>query len=194
MPPSWYVLRIKPRSDTMAASSLERDGFQIFFPKVLKPEESPKNQTGPLFPGYLFIRCDPENGGWPVFRSNYPILGWLKLGNDIPSLPDHVVNELEETLKRINQGGGLWRRFSTGDQVRVTIFGSSSIGEVIQAAKSPEERIRILVKFMGRNVKAQVPSGMVQPLEDLAMKDCRPPRRTRGKGRTIRRSESHILV
>jgi hypothetical protein len=103
-----------------------------------------------------------------------------------PAVPDDVIRERAHRVERINGDGGLWRRFQTGDRVRIVSGKLEGLGEVVEPTSSPQSRVRVLMQFMGRLVSAQVPWNSLEPLGDRPMERGKLPRRTRGQGRRIR--------
>ena len=190
----WYVARTEPRAEFLAAKELNRDGYEVFSPRVRAYRPLVELREAPLFPGYLFLRCDPESDGWPVFRPGHRVLGWVSFGNQVPSIPDQVVQELVERLNGIDTAGGLWRRFSPGELVQVLSGTLDSFAQVVEAPKSPEGRAKVLMEFMGRLVQAQVPWQNLRPVENSEMEKQRLPRRTRGKGRWIATFGPHAVA
>ena len=181
----WYVLRTEPHAEYLAAAQLNRDGIEVFFPrvKVIYPRRG--HADTPLFPGYIFLRWDPENGGWPTFRAVHRVLGLVVFGGVAPTIPEPVISELAERLTNINEGGGVWRRYRPGEKVRVVSKSIESLAEIVEEAKSSRSRAKVLLEFMGRMVQAQVPWEHLQPLEEAGTNQPLP-RRTRGRGRWIR--------
>jgi transcriptional antiterminator RfaH len=182
----WYVLRTEPRAEYMAAGELGRDGFEIFFPRVLSPQPRLGHADTPLFPGYLFLRCDSEGEGWPSLRLGHRVSGWVSFGGIVPSIPDELVAELMGRVDSINATNGLWRRFRPGERVRVVSKTLESLAQVVEEAKSPHARALVLLQFMGRVVEARVPWADLQPVQDQPLEKLRVPRRTRGGGRWVR--------
>ena len=179
----WYVIRTEPRAEYLAVSELGRDGFEVFFPRVNTAFHRLGHTDTPLFPGYIFLRWDPENEGWPSFRLAHRVSGWVSFEGVVPVVPDEVITELSRRVDEITGGEGLWRRFRRGEKVRVVSSTLDSLGEVVEEAKSPHARAKVLLQFMGRLVQAQVPWDALQPLEEHPVGKQRFPRRTRGKGR-----------
>ena len=182
---NWYVLRTEPRAEYMAAAELDGDGFEVFFPRVTSPHQRVGHTDLPLFPGYLFLRCDPQSDGWPSFRMRHRVSGWVNFAGVIPAVPDEVIAEVAHRIDGINATNGLWRRFRQGERVQVTSHGLGAVGEVVEEAKSPQARARVLLNFMGRLVQAQVPWADLQPVQHQITDNQRLPRRTRGRGRWI---------
>jgi len=182
----WYVVRTESRADHLAAYALGLDEFEVFSPRVKIASDRVGKSDAPLFPGYLFLRFDPEVSGWPVFRSAHRILGFVRFGGEFPWLPDIVVEQLADRVDAINSGDGLWRRFRKGETVRVVSGKLESLAVIVEEAKSPQSRAKVLLEFMGRLVQAQVPWQHLSPSEDGSSNEHTALRRTRGRGRWIR--------
>ncbi|MDA1128315.1 MAG: hypothetical protein O2913_06425 [Chloroflexi bacterium] len=182
----WYVARTEPRSEFIAAEELARDGYDVFFPRLTDPKQPSGRTKAPLFPGYLFLRCDREAGGWPSFRNAHRIAGWVRFGGEVPSLPDRDILELRKSLESINQKAGMPPKFSPGEKVHVAAGNLQGLAEIIEGAKTPRARVKVLMQFMGRMVKAQVPWQSVEAVADRPVGKPQLPRRTRGKGRWTR--------
>jgi transcription antitermination factor NusG len=114
------------------------------------------------------------------------MIGWVKFGGEIPWLPDEIMSALIERSELINREGGLWTRFQPGEKVQVVSGHLEGLAEVIRGAKSPNARVQVLLEFMGRQVRAQVPWDSLRPIDDHPVEKQRAPRRTRGKNRWVR--------
>ena len=182
----WYIIRAEPQADFLAASELLNAGFEIFSPRVKSHQAKTIPHFAPLFPGYLFLKWDMEGEGKPSFHGAPHVSGWVNFEGVAPAVPDEVISELAHRVEHINNDGGLWRRFETGDKVRIVSGTLEGLGEVVESTSSPQNRVRVLMQFMGRLVSAQVPWDNLEPLEDRPLEAGRPPRRTRGRGRWIR--------
>jgi transcriptional antiterminator RfaH len=188
MSKAWYILRTKPQSDHLAARNLVRQSFEIFFPKVGVPKPGARQSMIPLFPGYLFINLDSDDNLWPVVTLIPGVMGWLRVEGVVPTVPDDVVQELVERVQVIDSGGGLFTRFRPGQTVRVVSGKLEGLARVMEAPRSPESRVRVLLDFMGRQVLSEVPWHSIKAIDSESGPTIRGrrPRRTRGKGRWIR--------
>jgi len=147
---NWYAVRTRPSADHVAATELGRDGMEVFFPRIIDLKPRPGHPDVPLFPGYLFVKCDPQGDGWPSFRPAHRVLGWLTIGGETPPVPDEAIVELGRRVDAMNGENGLWRRFRTGEKVRVVTGIIDNLGQIIEEAKSPQGRAQVLLEFMGR--------------------------------------------
>ena len=182
----WYVGRTQPRMEYLAADELIRDGFEIFFPCVTAPRPQMGRTDMPLFPGYLFLRFDPNQVKSPLFTTRHRMVGLVRFGDEAAWLLDETITELNGKLADIKNNNGLWRRYHVGDRVEVISNGLESLAEVVEDSKSPQSRVKVLLEFMGRQIPAQVPWQDLTPAEDKPWKNQEPRRRTRGHGRWIK--------
>ena len=186
MKQQWYALRIWPNSERLAADSLSRDGLNVLLPLVKSPVLGGNFKTVPVFPGYLFIQCDIRSERMDTIRNHPGVLGWVRFGNSVPSVPDKAITDLVDRIERLNAGGGLWARFRVGDRVRIIHGAMDSLGEVLEETNSPHGRVKVLLEFMGSMVSAEGPQHSLEPLKGRDPELLRRrPRRTRGSGRWI---------
>lgn len=181
---AWFLVRTESRTEYLAANELGQDGIEIFFPRIKTNLPRLGHRDTPLFPGYLFLRCDPEDG-WPSFRPGHRVLGMVNFGGEFPSVPDQVVDDLIERLKTVNEQGGPWQQFQAGEIVRVISHSLEGYGEVVEEAKSTGSRVKVLLEFMGRMVSAHIPWENLETVDQGTRDVYIRPRRTRGGGRWV---------
>ena len=189
MSQGWYLARTKALSEYLAAIALERNGYELFFPRVQTPRPRIGYGDAPLFPGYLFVHQDADGSGLPAINRVTGVVGWVQFDGVVPKVPDEVIADLNRRLEAINKGGGHWTRFQPGQEVRLIWGSTESLAEVLEEPKSPQSRVRVLLDFMGQLVPARVPWQDLQPLNGDSEPHAyggRSPRRTRGKGRWVR--------
>jgi transcriptional antiterminator RfaH len=185
MDPKWYVVRTKPRVEFSAAAELERDGIEVFSPALKKPHVHSGPRWEPLFPGYIFARCDLETGSWPSFRSRQHVLGLVNFRGELPWLPNDVIVNLKKRCDMINEEGGIWRRYQPGDWVQVVSSTMQGLAQVVEDGKTAQTPVRVLLQLFERLVPVQVPRQDLQPIEGSPKNKAHASRRTRGGGRWI---------
>jgi len=185
MESNWYVVRTEPRAEFISTKELERDGYDVFLPLIVETNPQPGRAESPLFPGYLFLRCDSHPELWPTFRLAHRVIGWVRFGTEVPSISDSEMVVLKERLDRINEQGGNLKRFTPGEIVRINTENFQGLAEILAGGKSPQSQANVILQFMGRLVQAQVPWESLEPVEDRLEEISRARRRTRGKGRRI---------
>ena len=181
----WYVVRTKPRSESLAAREIGRDDIEIFSPLITSDQINKGQTPVPLFPGYIFMRVDLESYGWPSFRSGQHVRGLLNFDGDAPWLPDQIIDELKLRCDTLNEDGGIWRRYEPGDWVQVINSTLQGLGQVVEHGKSSNSPVRVLLHLFERLVPVQVSRHNLQPIENAPKRNLAP-RRTRGGGRWIR--------
>ncbi|MBM3949614.1 MAG: hypothetical protein FJ312_10355 [SAR202 cluster bacterium] len=191
----WFVLRTKPNSESLAAANLERQGYELFYPRVAAPQAKQMGyRMVPLFPGYLFLRCADPYYRWPQVQYTPGVSGWVQLGGETPAVPDKAVEDLVERVKAINSTGGLWRRFKPGEHVLVASGKLEGLARVLEGPKTPQGRVRVLMEFLGQLVTATVPWEDVREIQGDQVVGNRRGRRTRGGGRWIRGFGPHLAA
>ena len=181
----WYVVRTKSRSEFLAARELIRDDLEVFAPLVSTSRAHNGPIPAPLFPGYIFIRLDSESGGRPSFRFGQYAFGLVNFNGEFPWLSDEVIAELKQRCDSINQEGGIWRRYQSGEMVRIVSSSIQSLAQVVEDGKTPQSRVKILLQFLDRLVPAEVSREDLQPVEEKSESKIHAPRRTRGGGRWL---------
>jgi transcriptional antiterminator RfaH len=183
----WYVLRTKPRCDFSTAEQLSREGFSVYCPRLKSPSPSNDTRYVPLFPGYLFLEVDMETRDAELPRQKAGILGWLRLGDDIPTVPTGIISDIRQWVDEINKGAGVLQSFRIGQKVRLIHGNLDSLGEVIEDTPSSNGQVQIVLNFLGRVITASVPWHKLQPVSDqtTTIIPVKGNRRTRGRGRWI---------
>jgi transcriptional antiterminator RfaH len=162
--PRWFVAHTHPHAETKATAHLNRQGFDIYFPRYLKRRRHARRietVVAPLFPRYLFVAIDLNVQRW---RSIYSTVGVSRLvcnGDDPTPVPDGIV----DGLKTREDANGLIKLdsrppFRAGDKIRVLdgVF-SSCLG--LFEGMAERERIAILLDLLGRKVRVVLDPDLV---------------------------------
>ena len=177
----WHIVRVMPRSERLAVEELIANGFESFCPRVIIALADKIDYT-PLFSGYVFARrALNSTNAHPVYLLPH-VYGWVTFDGDIPAVPEHIIEELRSRVANINADGGLRHKYQIGELVKVTLFGVETVGTVTSIPKAQGRPINLLLEFMGREIRAQVPIHNIYPEKNTHMIS----RRSRGKGRWTR--------
>jgi len=180
---NWYTLYTKPNAEALVARTLNARGLTVFLPLLpSRPGERPR----PLFPAYLFVRCDLsiveiESLQWiPGLRRI------LSFGGRPAVVPDAAIALIEHGLAEIETAGGLpTHPYKPGDIVVIDQGPLAGLRGVFQGPVGPAERVRILVHFLGETNRAEVPVDALRRASDDEQQ-IHQRRGTRGRGRYIR--------
>jgi transcriptional antiterminator RfaH len=154
--PRWFVAHTQPHAEAKAVSHLNRQGFEIYFPRYLKRRRHARRietVAAPLFPRYLFVAVDIAAQRW---RSIYSTIGVARLvcnGDEPAAVPDGIV----EALKLREDASGFIKLdyrppFRPGDKIRVLDGAFSSCLGLFESM-AERERIAILLDLLGRKVR-----------------------------------------
>ncbi len=185
----WYAARTKPLAEYAARERLSGAGIEVFLPCAKTPRPRSGHPDTPLFPGYLFLHYNLEEGGLQQLRKMPQLVGVVAFEGVVAEVPDRVITELAQRVETLNAFGGVWTQYRPGEKVRVSLGPVESLAEVVTEAQSPQARVRVLLEFLGRRVEAKVPWHHLQPVGIGGVNanwSGRSHRRTRGRGRWIR--------
>ena len=184
----WYVVHCKSGREIYAASILSNQlGLTIYLPEI-ETNLRRKMQRIPYFSGYFFIQANLQRVGLSRINSSPGILKLLDFGDGPLVVPQILIETIREAVDKHSICCGLlYQKFSPGDSVRVTSGPLEGVEAVFLESLTSGERVRVLLRFLGRLSKAQVD---VNSLEKISNKPHQRERRTRGKGRRINRTTS----
>lgn len=162
----WYAVYTQPRGEAIAQENLERQGFEVFFPRYLKRRSHARKVEmvpAPLFPRYIFMSCRAQEGGLRVVRSTRGAIDLVRSGDEPVSVPASIIDEIQE---RQNEDGyvvlGLHIKFGRGDRIRID-SGPFASYEAIFESMRDNERVIALLSLLGRKVLVNVPVEAVSP-------------------------------
>jgi transcription antitermination factor NusG len=178
---AWYALYTKPNAEAQVARTLIERGFAAYLP-MLPPRGDARAR--PLFPAYLFVRCDLSEVIVDHLQWIPGLRRILTFDGRPAVVPDGAVKLIEDGMREIDAAGGLpLHTFKPGDKVIIEEGPLAGLRGIFEGPLKPAERVHILVRFLGETNRAEVP---VADLRKAADEDFRPRRRgTRGRGRWI---------
>ena len=167
----WYLAQCKPNAAKIAVHNLENQSFGTFLPLQEITKRKGKifqRQIRPLFPGYLFVQIDPDQGVWRQVNSTRGIARLVRLGAE----PSAVPNEIVEALMARCDDHSILRQtvetqssqFHAGNQAQVTQGPFSGFIATISDIE-PNSRIHILIEIMGQTTKVAINAGALQPID-----------------------------
>lgn len=163
---SWVVANTHPHKEHVALDNLERQGFLAYCPRVhrrVRHARRLQQVLRPLFPGYVFIRLDPETEQWRSIDSTLGIRNLVRFGDRPGTIPREFVTGLQETEK---DGAVAIPRareyYDVGEKVRLREGPFEGlIATVLAVAES--ERITVLMDMLCRSVRVRVSLDEVVP-------------------------------
>ena len=153
--PYWTVAVAMSQREDLVRQHLERDGFEVYVPKI-KVAKRP----APLFPGYLMVRVYVR---WYPIRWCPGVLRLLMDGERPARLRDHVVNEIRGREVRGFVKLPKVPTLEKGTKVRV-LTGTFAGHVAIYDGMSGTQRERVLLDLLGQSVPVNMPVGSVEPV------------------------------
>lgn len=148
----WYILQLKPNAHRIAQKNLERQGIEVFLPRLENPKSKGLLERAlPLFPGYAFARLNVASSMLRAVNSTLGVNRVVQFGN---SYPVAVSDELVACLaSRCNEDGVLMtaNNLQINDKVAVLRGPFASFVGRIEEIR-PSQRIILLIGMMGREV------------------------------------------
>lgn len=165
--PRWYLIYTKPTAEGLAQANLVRQGFEVYFPRVLQKAHRAgrwMERLGALFPRYVFVRVNEDRQSLAPVRSTVGISGVVKFGGNYTVVPNAVVEELQ---RRADPDSGLHRLksflpFSPGLPIRVANGPFAGLEGVFQRELG-QERVLVLLKVLGQGSGVRIPIDSIVP-------------------------------
>jgi len=162
----WYVIHCRANSERRAETNLLRQNYEVWLPmchKMRRHARRVETVLRPLFPRYLFVRLDFSSEPWRPILSTFGV-HTIVSGADGPlPIGDDIVSSLRA---RAGEDGIFEIARSVvkpGDQVRMQ-GGPMSDLEGIFEAELDSDRVMILLKLMGREVRVSVSGNDIEPI------------------------------
>ena len=162
----WYVAQTLSRAEAIAERHLNRQGFQSFCPRFRKLRRHARRVDEvltPLFPGYLFVRFDPQLDPWLSINST---IGVSRLVGPRANLPQAMPETAMEALFERSEQGVVSRIlpvFEPGQQARL-VTGPFADQLVTIEALDAHDRVRVLLDILGRSTPVSLGMADLAPV------------------------------
>jgi transcriptional antiterminator RfaH len=164
-PPSWYLVRTKLASESLAASHLARQGFQVYFPRlVTRVRRSGRliSAIRPLFARYLFVGLEAGKSLGSV-RFTRGVSEIVRFGAELAAVPGTLIEQLR---RRADPVSGLHHvessRLAPGASVQI-ISGAFGGLEGIFECECGDQRVVVLLDILGQNVRVFLGAADIAP-------------------------------
>ena len=164
----WYALHSKPRKEAALERQARAEGFEVYLPQVrVKPVNPRSRKWVPYFPGYLFVHVELPAVGASRFNWMPYAQGLVSFGGEPASVPESLVRavraRVEELVReRVSANVGL----RPGDRVSICEGPLAGYQAVFQAHLSGAERVRVLLRVLGCDVKLELPVAQIAGLRN----------------------------
>jgi transcriptional antiterminator RfaH len=161
----WYLVRTKPSVELTAQRNLERQGYEVYFPRlVLQVVRAGRRRQrmGALFPRYLFVHLKEGLQALAPVNSSTGVAAVVRFGMRYARVPDRVVRDLRDRadpctgFHRLRTEHDLQR----GSPVRI-ISGTFEGLEGVFERRTGVERVTVLLNLLGQNARVHLPNESV---------------------------------
>ena len=159
----WYLIQFKPNSHRLAERNLRRQGFETFLPmQQITHRKASRfvSDLKPFFPGYMFVSVNSEQEPWRTINGTMGVLRLVSFDGKPKPLPPQLISSLmlrcdaKNTMLPLNS-------FNEGDSVEM-LTGPFANFIVTVDTIDPEQRIWVLMDFMGQKTRMQVSADQLQ--------------------------------
>lgn len=156
---AWYVVQTQPQAEEKARRHLINQGIMTYLPRYRRRIRHARQSIQvlrPLFPGYLFVRLDPSLCRWRSINGTMGVRQILTDG-ELPLIIGDLV--IQEIMSREDGSGAVKLEqpmFAPGQTVRVTDGPLADLEGLFEEVRD-HERAVLLISWLGRKVRAQVP-------------------------------------
>lgn len=153
----WFLAQIKPNSYKIAKMNLKRQGFKTFLPMINETKRCNQKFVKvmqPLFPGYIFVALNIENGHWRKVNSTYGIKGLVSFNKTPTVVPQDLINQLMQRcdIKTKLQPA---KFLKNGDNV--TLINGPFVNFVAKVENiASDQRAWLLIEIMGSQTRVSV--------------------------------------
>jgi transcriptional antiterminator RfaH len=165
----WYCLKAPPKKENIAAAHLRRISVveDVFSPTIRYKKHTRRGRiwfAEALFPGYLFSRFSFDEAHRMV-RYAHGVSGIVHFGDVIPRIDEEIV----ESLRAQCDSSGKPDLFEIdptlreGDEVTIAEGPFHGITAVVRRLYSGQERVRILLEFMNKQIEAELNQNQLIP-------------------------------
>ena len=154
----WYVVHTKTRQETRVESNLRRWGVTTFVPRIRERRRSSRRRAlkeciTPLFPSYIFVRCD---GAALLDRVRFVrgVRRVLGFGEYATPVEDVVIAML---LGRLGDDGFVHLSAPRpGDVVTIVDGPMRSLVGVFERDLRAQDRVLVLMTWMARQARVEL--------------------------------------
>lgn len=159
MSDSWFVVQTQPNAEAKANRHLLNQGYATYLPVYLRRVSHARRAEilrRPLFPGYLFVRLDPDMNRWRSINGTVGVRRILSEGDRPRCVSDAIIGEI---VARQDENGVIKvkaQSFVQGQTVRLAGGPFAEVSGLFEEARD-DRRVVLLLSMLGREVRVVTP-------------------------------------
>lgn len=153
----WYVVRTKPRQETLAEANLLRQGYAAYLPRLKVLRRIRRQQVSrlePMFPQYLFFRPGREGQSIAPVRSTLGVLGVVRFGIEPAELDAKKLDAILALESRQNQAS-IEELSAIVPGTRVAIVEGPLAGLEGLVSSVSAKRVEVLMQLLGNDTRVR---------------------------------------
>lgn len=159
----WYCVHTKPKCEHIAAAAVSHLGeVETFCPRIRFQRNTPRGKVWfveALFPSYFFAHFLYQEYFRGV-KHAHNVIRIVEFGGKPSPIPDEIIEGLRQEmggmeLREVHHG------VEVGDTVELAEGPMRGIKGIVESVASGEERVRVLLEFLGRTNVVEVPASKV---------------------------------
>ena len=159
----WHLIQFKPNSHRLAERNLLRQGFETFLPmqKITRRKVSRfVSDLKPLFPGYMFVSVNSDLAPWRTINNTIGVSKIVSFEGKPKPLPLKLISGL---MLRCDASSTLLppKSLTEGDSVELLTGPFANFIATVDTT-DPEQRIWVLMDFMGQKTRMLVTADQLQ--------------------------------
>ncbi len=162
---SWCVIQTQPNKEYVAKTNLLQQGFEVYLPQIKKIRKHARKVDEvltPLFPRYVFVGLDLARDAWRSLNGTRGVSYVLTGESHKPSV---VSADIIDSLRQQEEAGVLpvegALALVAGDEVHI-LHGAFEGQTGIVQTWTDQQRVQILLKFLGRETHVSLPFSIVE--------------------------------
>lgn len=183
----WYVVNTESRHEVLARGEIAKAGLVAYLPTVFRQERHGRGRVRaverPIFPGYLFAKCEARADHWGLVMRSRGVHRLLGCGglplsvepDEIDAIRLYETEQLEkerdrirrdEAARKAREGGksGIVWDFSPSERVRIKSGPFAGFYAELEAAVDEHDRIKALVKLFGQQSRTDLSAFDIEKL------------------------------
>ena len=162
----WYVVHCRANGERRAETNLLRQRYEVWLPMYRKTRRHARRVETvlrPLFPRYLFVLLDLSSEPWRPILSTFGVHTIVSGVEGPLQISDDIISGLRARAGEDGIFEIVRSVIKPGDQVRVQGGPMADLEGIFQA-ELDSDRVVILLKLMGREVRVKVSGGDLEPI------------------------------
>lgn len=162
----WHVLFTQPKKELIVNNQLEQRNLEAYLPLLQYERGYGRGiRLEPFFPSYLFVKVDLLENEATGLRWLPGVRGIVEVGDEAAVVPEAVIETLQNRLD--GMGKRVLRKsdalFTPGQKVHIVDGPFKGFDAVFQKGLSGQERVLVLLEFLGRCIRTTVHVDQLEP-------------------------------